>query len=75
VSGCTALETVLFEKRRGIACITLNRPHVLNAYSVQMRDDLYVVLTAIRDDDEKFVQLFLKVPAGHSAPALTSRSS
>jgi len=52
VSGCTALETVLFEKRRGIACITLNRPHVLNAYSVQMRDDLYVVLTAIRDDDE-----------------------
>ncbi len=60
MSGCTHLETILFEKRRGIACITLNRPHVLNAYSVQMRDDLYVALTAIRDDDDEIRSVILR---------------
>ena len=45
-------EVVIYEKRAGIAYITLNRPHVLNAYSIQMRDELYQVLTAIRDDPE-----------------------
>lgn len=44
--------TVLFEKREGIACVTLNRPEVFNAYNVQMRDDLYQVLTAIHEDSE-----------------------
>lgn len=47
-----SFETVIFEKRDGIARITLNRPHVLNAYNVRMRDDLWEVLTAIRDDTE-----------------------
>jgi enoyl-CoA hydratase/carnithine racemase len=45
-------ETVIFEKEGAIARVTLNRPHVLNAFSVAMRDDLYEVLSAIRIDDE-----------------------
>ena len=32
--------------------MTLNRPQALNAYSVRMRDDLYQVLSAVKDDDE-----------------------
>ena len=50
-------ETVLYEKKEHIAYVTLNRPHALNAYSVQMRDDLYEVLSAIRDDDEVRVSI------------------
>jgi enoyl-CoA hydratase/carnithine racemase len=45
-------QTLLFEKTEDIAWITLNRPEVLNAYNIRMRDELYEVLTAIRDDDE-----------------------
>jgi len=45
-------ETILYEKNERIAYVTLNRPQVLNAYSVQMRDDLYEVLRAVKDDDE-----------------------
>jgi enoyl-CoA hydratase/carnithine racemase len=45
-------ETILYEKKEQIAYVTLNRPQALNAYSVQMRDDLYEVLGAIKDDDE-----------------------
>jgi len=48
----TGFATVLFEKRDGIAWVTLNRPKVLNAYNVQMRDDLHQVLSAIHDDPE-----------------------
>ena len=45
-------KTILYEKKEHVAYVTLNRPHALNAYSVQMRDDLYEVLSAIKDDDE-----------------------
>jgi enoyl-CoA hydratase/carnithine racemase len=45
-------ETILYEKKEHISYVTLNRPKALNAYSVQMRDDLYEVLRAIKDDDE-----------------------
>ena len=45
-------QTIIYEKKEQIAYVTLNRPQALNAYSVQMRDDLYEVLSAIRDDDE-----------------------
>jgi len=48
----TGFATVLFEKRDGIAWVTLNRPRVLNAYNVQMRDDLHQVLSALHDDPE-----------------------
>lgn len=35
-----------------IATITLNRPGVLNAYNVEMRDGMYEALRAVRDDPE-----------------------
>ncbi len=44
--------TLLYEKKDGIGWVTLNRPEALNVYNVQMRDELYEVLGAIRDDDE-----------------------
>ncbi|HEX9976308.1 MAG TPA: enoyl-CoA hydratase-related protein [Dehalococcoidales bacterium] len=45
-------ETIIYEKREGIGYITLNRPQVLNVYNIRMRDDLYEVLGAIKDDPE-----------------------
>jgi enoyl-CoA hydratase len=45
-------KTLIYEKKDSIAYVTLNRPEALNAYNAQMRDDLYEVLGAIRDDDE-----------------------
>jgi len=48
-------ETIIFEKNGHIACITLNRPHVLNIYNVRMRDELYEVLSAIKTDGDVHV--------------------
>lgn len=45
-------QTVIFEKREGIAWLTLNRPHVLNAMNMQMRDELWTVMEAVRDDPD-----------------------
>lgn len=47
-----AFSTIIYETADNVAWVTLNRPQVLNAYNVQMRDDLSEVLAAIRDDDE-----------------------
>ena len=46
------LPTVVLEKRDDIAVVTLNRPDVVNAFSVRMRDELWEVLTAVRDDPD-----------------------
>jgi len=43
---------VLYEKRDGIAWVTLNRPAKFNAYNIEMRDALYETLSAIHDDPE-----------------------
>lgn len=51
-------ETVIYEKTDTIAHVTLNRPQALNAFSVQMRDDLYEVLSAIKADEEIRVVVF-----------------
>lgn len=51
-------KTLIYEKRDSIAYVTLNRPEALNVYNIQMRDDLYEVLGAIRDDDEVRVAVF-----------------
>jgi enoyl-CoA hydratase/carnithine racemase len=47
-----AFETIIYEKQDGIGYITLNRPQTLNAYNLRMRDELYEVLGAIRDDPD-----------------------
>ena len=48
-------QTIIFEKREGIAWLTLNRPHVLNAMNTQMRDELWTVMEAVRDDPDTAV--------------------
>ncbi len=45
-------ETILFEKQDGIAWITLNRPDVLNAVNLTMRDELWTVMEAVRIDPD-----------------------
>lgn len=53
----SAFETIIYEKNDGIACITLNRPQALNAVNIKMRDELYEVLPAIKDDPEVMVAI------------------
>jgi len=45
-------EVIIYEKRDEIGYVTLNRPQALNAYNLQMRDEHYQVLEAIREDPE-----------------------
>lgn len=54
----SGFETLIYEKKDGIAYVTLNRPEALNAYNVKMRDELYQVLSAIRDDIDVRVGVF-----------------
>ncbi len=51
-------ETIIYQKLDGVGYVTLNRPQVLNAYNLQMRDELYQVLGAINDDPEVRVAIF-----------------
>lgn len=51
-------EVIIYEKRGSIGYVTLNRPQALNAYNLQMRDELYQVLGAIKDDPEVKVAIF-----------------
>ncbi len=51
-SGAGGFSTVIFEKRDGVAWVTLNRPGQLNAYNTAMRDDLFQVLDAVQDDPD-----------------------
>ncbi len=51
-------ETVIYEKQDEIGYVTLNRPHALNTYNIQMRDELYQVLATIKDDPEVKVAIF-----------------
>jgi enoyl-CoA hydratase/carnithine racemase len=53
----STFETVIYEKKDNLAYITLNRPEVLNVYSIQMRDELYQILGAIRYDSEVSVAI------------------
>ena len=43
---------VLYEKDGPVAIVSLNRPEVLNAYNVAMRDALFEALQAVRDDGD-----------------------
>jgi enoyl-CoA hydratase len=51
-------ETIIYQKKNSLAYVTLNRPHALNAYNIKMRDELYQVLAAIKDDPEVRVAIF-----------------
>jgi len=51
-------ETIVYEKWDDIAYVTLNRPEVLNRFNLKMRDELYQVLTAIRDDPGVLIAIF-----------------
>ncbi len=51
-------EVIIYEKQDGIGYVTLNRPQAMNAYNIKMRDELYQVLGAIRDDPEVEVVIF-----------------
>ena len=57
-SSLSGFETLIYEKKDHIAYVTLNRPQALNVYNIQMRDDLYQVLGAIKDDPEIRVVIF-----------------
>ena len=48
----TAEPTVHFTKQGPVARLTLHRPRVINAFNVQMRDDLFYALEAVRDDPD-----------------------
>lgn len=48
----SSLETILYEKRDGIAYITMNRPKVMNALNKTAVADLRVTFEAVRDDAE-----------------------
>jgi enoyl-CoA hydratase/carnithine racemase len=58
-------EVIIYEKQDGIAYITLNRPKALNAYNIKMRDELYEVLGAIKDDPD--VDVVILKAAGEKA--------
>lgn len=47
-----ALHAVRYEKRGPVAWAILNRPERLNAYNMEMRDDLHELLRAAYDDPE-----------------------
>lgn len=45
-------DNIIFEKDNGLAWVTLNRPEVLNAINMRMRDELWDVMHAVRDDPQ-----------------------
>jgi enoyl-CoA hydratase len=60
-----SFEVIIYAKRDGVGYVTLNRPQALNAYNLRMRDELYEVLGAIRDDAE--VEVIIVNGAGERA--------
>ena len=51
-------DVLIYEKDDGIAWVTLNRPEVLNALNMEMRDELWQVLHALREDPDVAVAIF-----------------
>ncbi len=58
-------EVIIYQKQDGIGYVTLNRPERLNAYNIQMRDELYQVLGAVKDDPD--VKVVILKGAGERA--------
>lgn len=59
-----AFETVRYDKDEEIGVITLDRPRVINAMNMKMRDELYEIFSAVVDDEE--VKGILLAGAGYS---------
>ena len=51
-------ETIILEKKDGVARITFNRPQVLNAFNPQMSDELKALVKDIAADKEVRVVVF-----------------
>ncbi|MDE3073952.1 MAG: enoyl-CoA hydratase/isomerase family protein [Chloroflexota bacterium] len=64
-----SFSTLVYENDNGVARITLNRPEVLNASNIRMRDELYEVLSAVRADDETWMLLLRGAGRGFCAGA------
>ena len=58
-------EVIIYEKKDNKGYITLNRPKLLNAYNIKMRDELYEALFAAKDDPE--VGVIILKAAGEKA--------
>jgi 2-(1,2-epoxy-1,2-dihydrophenyl)acetyl-CoA isomerase len=56
------LETVRYEKQDGIAILTFNRPHAMNAHNYQMKVEEQAVADAARTDDD--VRVLIVTGAG-----------
>ncbi|MGA2368867.1 MAG: enoyl-CoA hydratase/isomerase family protein [Dehalococcoidia bacterium] len=61
----TGYETIIYEKKNKIVVVTLNRPRVLNIYNLRMRDELYEVLGAVKEDRE--IRVVILKGAGEKA--------
>jgi len=57
-----AYETIIYEKEKGIATLTFNRPQVLNAENRQMASEVWAAVEEARDDDE--VRVLIVTGAG-----------
>ncbi len=61
----STFEVLNYEKHNGTGYITLNRPEALNAYNIRMRDELFEVLGAVRDDPD--IEVVILKGAGEKA--------
>ncbi len=61
--------TIIYEKTDGIVRLTLNRPAVLNALNLEMRDELWDALRAFRDDPDARVLILRGAGKAFSAGA------
>ncbi len=60
-----SFETLLYEKRGGIACVTVNRPEKLNALNQKVMEELRNCFEVIQKDDE--VRAVILTGAGEKA--------
>lgn len=47
-----SFQTIDYSKAQGVASICLNRPQVRNAYNTVMRDELFQVMEAVKEDSD-----------------------
>jgi len=57
-------ETIIIEKKAGIAYLTLNRPNVMNALNARMAEELSRVWVDLKEDDD--IQVIILTGAGEA---------